>query len=251
VAAGGAVCLPFDDPLSTLPDTAQRILRAAITLLAEEGYQAVTLNRVADAAGVNKSTVLYSFGNKAGLIAAVVDAQIHDECLRLAADLDRVAPQDRLHGAIEGIRRLIESSHFLRGYFDILPHAFREPELRERIFSLYEWWYEQNLRWLDLGGDAGARPDALRGLGELIAAIPDGLSIQAELGPGDFDVRRPLAALELLLRNSLPQLQALAGRQGAGDQLEHTSSGESPATASSDDAGAAAAGRAGDDTGSP
>jgi AcrR family transcriptional regulator len=202
--------MPFDDPLSTLPDTAQRILRAAIRLLSAEGYRAVTLNRVADAAGVNKSTVLYSFGSKAGLIAAVVDAQIHDECLRLATDLDRVEPQDRLHAAIEGVRRLIEGSQHLRGYFDILPHAFRDPDLRRRIFALYQWWYEQNLRWLGLGGDAAGRPDVLTGLGELIAAIPDGLSIQAELGPEQFDVRRPLAALELLLRNSLDELRALA-----------------------------------------
>jgi AcrR family transcriptional regulator len=208
--ASGTFLTPFDDPLSTLPDTARRILRAALELLADEGYHAVTLNRVADAAGVNKSTVLYSFGNKAGLIAAVVDAQIHDECLRLATDLDGVGPQDRLHAAIEGMRHLIEGSQHLRGYFDILPHAFREPELRQRIFALYRWWYEQNLRWLGLGGDAAGRPDILTGLGELIAAIPDGLSIQAELGPEEFDVRRPLAALELLLRNSLAELVALA-----------------------------------------
>ena len=51
------------------------------------------------------------------------------------------------------------------------------------------------------------------GLAELIAAIPDGLSIQAGLDPEHFDLKRPLAALELLLRNSMEQLSELA-RQG-------------------------------------
>ena len=77
---------------------------------------------------------------------------------------------DRLHAAIDGIRSLIEGSRYLRGYFDILPEAFRDPELRDRIFALYRWWYEQNLRWLGLAGDASTRPELLTGLGELIAA---------------------------------------------------------------------------------
>jgi AcrR family transcriptional regulator len=208
---------PLDDPLTSLPATAQRILKAAISLLAERGYEAVTLENVAAKAGVNKASIRYNFGNKAGLIGAVADALIHDECLRLAADVRSVTEDKRLHVAMEGIRRMILDADSFRGFFDILPHAFREPELRARVWSLYGWWYRQNLEWLGLaeGYDPGATDDLLMGLAELIAAIPDGLSVQLGLDPDGFDPSRPLATLEFLLRNSMAQLVEIAARRGA------------------------------------
>ena len=207
--------VPFEDPLSTIPETAQKILAAASRLLAERGYAALTLENVAAEAGVNKASIRYNFGNKAGLVAAVVDALIHDECLRLAADLRTVNEDDRLHAAMVGIEGMIAGADSFRGFFDILPHAFRDDDLRERMFELYRWWYRQNLEWLGLALDGAANDEheILMGLAELIAAIPDGLSIQAGLDPEHFDLKRPLAALELLLRNSMDQLAKLA-RQG-------------------------------------
>lgn len=206
--------LPFfiDDPSAALPATAKKILSAAQRLLVEGGYQEITLEKVAAAAGVNKASIRYNFGNKAGLVAAVVDALIHDECLRLAADLRTVSQQDRLHAAMVGIEGMIVGADSFRGFFDILPHAFRDDDLRERMFELYRWWYHQNLEWLGLATDGvdDKQHEILTGLAELIAAIPDGLSIQAGLDPEHFDLRRPLAALELLLRNSMEQLQRLA-----------------------------------------
>ena len=83
-----------------------------------------------------------------------------------------------------GIRRMIVDADSFRGFFDILPHAFRDPELRTRLFSLYIWWYHQNLAWLGPGGRRTRRDsEMLMGLAELIAAIPDGLSVQAGLNP--------------------------------------------------------------------
>ncbi len=211
----GALGCPFDDPLTSLPKTAQRILKAATKLLAERGYDAVTLENVAAEAGVNKASIRYNFGNKAGLIGAVADALIHDECLRLAADVRGVPEEERLHVAMEGIRRMILDADSFRGYFDILPHAFRDPELRVRMWSLYGWWYKQNLEWLGLGEgyDPEETDDLLMGLTELIAAVPDGLSVQVGLNPEGYDLNRPLAALEFLLRNSMAQLVELAAQR--------------------------------------
>jgi AcrR family transcriptional regulator len=216
--AEGRLRFPFDDPLSTLPETARRILDAATSLLSERGYEAVTLENVAAAAGVNKASIRYNFGNKAGLISAVADALIHDECLRLSASVSEVPEDERLHAAMDGIRGMIVGADAFRGFFDILPHAFREPELRARIFALYKWWYVENLKWLGLDGrPQGEHHELLLGLAELIAAIPDGLSVQAGLDPEGFDLARPLAAFELLLRNSMPELRALAAAEAAAE----------------------------------
>ena len=216
----GTLQFPFDDPLATLPETARRILDAATRLLAEQGYNAVTLENVATAAGVNKASIRYNFGNKAGLISAVADALIHDECLRISASVAEVPEEERLHAAIEGMRGMIACADAFRGFFDILPHAFREPELRARILALYRWWYEENLKWLSLDGRPHEQQDELLlGLAELIAAIPDGLSIQAALSPEGFDLGRPLAALELLLRNSMTTLKALAAGESPDEPI--------------------------------
>jgi AcrR family transcriptional regulator len=214
----GKLNLPLEDPSTSLPETAQRILAAATRLLADRGYEAVTLENVAAEAGVNKASIRYNFGNKAGLLMAIVDNLIHDECLRLAADTENVPEEERLHVAMLGIRRMIVEADSFRGFFDILPHAFREPELRERMFSLYIWWYQQNLKWLGLGDSGSAMDsDMLMGLAELIAAIPDGLSVQSGLNPDGFDLSRPLATLEFLLRNSMAQLVEIAEREAHRD----------------------------------
>jgi AcrR family transcriptional regulator len=208
--AKGRLQFPFEDPVESLPATAQKILTAASSLLAEKGYEAITLENVASAAGVNKASIRYNFGNKAGLIIAVADALIHDECLRIAADIESVPEEERLHVAMLGIRRMIVDANSFRGFFDILPHAFRDPELRTRLFALYEWWYRQNLTWLGLAAPGAEANEMLMGLAELIAAIPDGLSVQAGLNPGGFELSRPLATLEFLLRNSMDQLLQMA-----------------------------------------
>jgi AcrR family transcriptional regulator len=221
-SARGKLQFPFEDPVETLPATAQKILKAASTLLAERGYEAVTLENVATEAGVNKASIRYNFGNKAGLIMAVADALIHNECLRLAADTESVPEEERLHAAMVGIRRMIVDADSFRGFFDILPHAFRDPELRERIFALYEWWYHQNLTWLGLAGPGAESNDMLMGLAELIAAIPDGLSVQAGLNPDGFELSRPLATLEFLLRNSMVQLLEMAASAGEAEAAAAT-----------------------------
>lgn len=215
-SGGGRLHFPREDAVDNLPATAQRILSAAMELLAERGYEALTLENVATWAGVNKSSIRYNFGNKAGLVMAVADALIHDECLRLAADTETVPEEERLHTAMVGIRRMIVEADSFRGFFDILPHALRDPELRERLRELYTWWYQQNLRWLGLSdGRLPVTSDMLMGLAELIAAIPDGLSVQAGLNPDGFDLSRPLATLELLLRNSMAQLLEIAEAEAA------------------------------------
>jgi len=206
----GRLQFPFGDPVESLPATAQKILKAASSLLAEKGYEAVTLENVAAAAGVNKASIRYNFGNKAGLIIAIADALIHDECLRIVADTESVPEDERLHAAMTGIRRMIVDANSFRGFFDILPHAFRDPELRTRLFALYEWWYHQNLTWLGLAAPGAEDNEMLMGLAELIAAIPDGLSVQAGLNPDGFELSRPLATLEFLLRNSMVQLLEIA-----------------------------------------
>jgi len=211
----GRLDVPFEDPVSSLPKTAQKILTAARKLLIEGGYEAMTLENVAGEAGVNKASIRYNFGNKAGLVIAVLDAYIHDECLRLVATMKDVPPEDVVTTAMSGMRNMLVEADNFQGYFDILPYAFREPELRRRMLALYKWWYLQNLAWLGLRDVSDVEQnDTLVGLGELVCAVIDGLCIQAGLQPEGFDMGRALRVFGLLLERSMEQLRAAAGETG-------------------------------------
>ena len=216
--AKGRLDVPFEDPISSLPKTAQKILTAARKLLIEGGYEAMTLEHVAGEACVNKASIRYNFGNKAGLVIAVLDAYIHDECLRLVATMKDVPPDAVVATAMSGMRNMLVEADNFQGYFDILPYAFREPELRERMLALYKWWYLQNLAWLGLRDVPGVEQnETLVGLGELVCAVIDGLCIQAGLQPEGFDMGRALRVFGLLLEHSMEQLRAAAGETDAAD----------------------------------
>jgi AcrR family transcriptional regulator len=201
---------PFDDPLSSLTPAARKILEAASRLLVSEGYNALTHERIAAAAGVNKSSIRNTFGSKAAVVAAVVDAMIHDGCLELAETLAGADGHERVTGAVEGIREMIAGDAFA-GYFDILPHALRDRDLRPRVLALYRWWFGENRVWLGMTADAVVDPERARlqlGVAQLVAAIIDGLSIQAALDPGGHDAGPALDALALLLEGALGELVA-------------------------------------------
>ena len=50
-----------------------KLLNAAESLFAENGYAATSVRRIADQAGVNPALIHYYFGNKRGLLLAVMD----------------------------------------------------------------------------------------------------------------------------------------------------------------------------------
>src|SRR3954464_14508079 len=55
------------------PDTEQRVLTAALDLLAREGYAGLTLNVLAARSGLAKTTILRRWGSKAAVAAAAVE----------------------------------------------------------------------------------------------------------------------------------------------------------------------------------
>jgi AcrR family transcriptional regulator len=147
--------------------------------------------------------VSYYFGNKAGLVAAMLEAIIHDECLAIAAQIEGTTGEERLHRLLQGICAMTLTPEFYRGFFDILPHAMRDPALRARLIALYEWYIAVELGWLGVSDAADPeRRRKLRGLAQLVAAAIDGLGLQARIDREHFDVTQAYEVLELLLRNS-------------------------------------------------
>ena len=189
------------EPLSP---TATRILEAAKRLLAEKGFSAVTLEAIATEAGVNKAATRYHFGSKAGLLGALVDEIVLDECASMAHDMSSDSTLDeRLDSFLESVRRIAVDPSSFGGYFDVLPHALRDRALRQRLVYLYEVWYRWNMDWLDVEAVDDDRREALEGLGRLVAATIDGIAVQASIHGAAYDPEPTLRAFRFCLSSAL------------------------------------------------
>ena len=171
-----------------LGPTAVRILEAAKRILADKGFSALTLEAIAVEAGVNKAATRYHFGSKDGLLEAIVDEIVLDECASMARDISPDASLDeRLDSFLGGVRRMAVEPASFGGFFDMLPHALRDKALRARLIYLYEVWYQWNMEWLGVDTVSDERWELVEGLGRLMAAAIDGIAVQASIHGAAYD----------------------------------------------------------------
>jgi AcrR family transcriptional regulator len=196
---------PIERAGETLSPTARRILDAAKLIVVEQGLGGLTLDAIARAAGVNKAATHYHFGSKAGLIEALVDEIVLDECAAMAHN---VAPgagiEERIDSLVDGVRRMAVDPSSIGGWWDLLPYAVRTPDLRARLAELYEIWFQWNVEWAGLAdGDGEARTMERRGMGMLLAAIVDGIAAQAAIAGPAYDPEPALQAFRRCLTTLL------------------------------------------------
>ncbi|MCT4382635.1 TetR/AcrR family transcriptional regulator [Leuconostoc suionicum] len=64
--------------MSKQPSKYDLILNAFTTLLVQEGYQSTTINKIAETANVNPSTIFRKFKDKEGMLSAIIDRHLAD-----------------------------------------------------------------------------------------------------------------------------------------------------------------------------
>jgi AcrR family transcriptional regulator len=195
---------PVEDPAQSLPETAQRLLEAARRLLLAGGFDALRLDAIAAESGKNKASIKYHFGNKDGLILAILDSLDYHDCLAFAEHTSGTSGDERLERYIAGQTKLASDADGFLEFFDLLPHVIRDERLRERLAALYEWYYKMNVEWLGLAGRV--RPENREqyiAFMSLMVATVDGLALQAALRPKGFDLERSFSVLEFFLKRSL------------------------------------------------
>jgi AcrR family transcriptional regulator len=194
---------PFDDPLSELPETAQKLLLAAKHIIATDGFSALTLNAVAAQSGENKAMISYYFGNKAGLVAAVLDSVIHDEYVVSQGRMRGLDPEQRREQLVREMRHMSDAADEFVVFFELLPHVLRDEVLRRRIAELYRWYWNAKLEWLGVAGEDGAAADAeMLGLSQVLSAVIDGLALQAAIDP-DLDLSVPYRVFGRMLAGAV------------------------------------------------
>ena len=195
--------LVTQDPAAELSPTARRILAAARRVLARAGYTGLSLEAIAAEAGENKASIRYHFGNKAGLITALVDSVVHDENLKLLKDLSK-AGDDRVDILMKMHRRTTLNTAQYRLFYDLFPNVVRDAALWPRMAELFRWYRELDAVALAPGADEQLRAK-VEVLTALTVAICDGLAMQHISDPG-FDLDPVFALYERIVRRAIADL---------------------------------------------
>ncbi len=205
--------LPAENPLSTLPPTAQTLLSGSRAIVARDGLARLTIDAIVKETGVNRAAIRYYFGNKAGLITAMVDSLLHDTAASLLRQTSGL-PQgrERLRLCMSGMQTIAEDTEAYGVFFGILPETMRDDNLRKQLANLYVFFREVSLRWVGQDGDTSPRD--LDALALLLVALTDGLGVQRFLEP-DRDKVDFERALELFARAIAHILVELEGSESS------------------------------------
>lgn len=111
----------------------ERILEAATELFSTRGYAGAGVDKLAARSGIAKTAIYYHFGNKEGLLAAVLERAAGqwiegiEQAVRQAGD----DPLQRLDRALAGMRAMLEERPWIYNLFQILALEIAEekPEI--------------------------------------------------------------------------------------------------------------------------
>jgi AcrR family transcriptional regulator len=135
-------------------DTRGRILDAALASFADRGYEATSLDAIANVLGVRKQTILYHFGTKEALLDAVIDDSASELSDVLERALAKAGPGfDRVVALVKAVFRLAARRPELLG---LLREVSRlGPPATTRLMDSLEPLIERARAFLEAEMDAG------------------------------------------------------------------------------------------------
>lgn len=114
----------------------ERILEAATELFSTRGYAGAGVDRLAERSGIAKTAIYYHFGNKEGLLAAVLERASTQWIEGIRHASQQVGdPIGRLDRALAGMRAMLEERPWIYNLFQILALEVAEekPEIRATL----------------------------------------------------------------------------------------------------------------------
>lgn len=86
------------------------ILEATITLVSQHGFSGTSLNMICDKIDIAKTAIYWHFGNRDGLMKAVIDSLTHDFIEQVTSDsFNKGTPQEQQDRMLESMRDLVEN----------------------------------------------------------------------------------------------------------------------------------------------
>jgi AcrR family transcriptional regulator len=121
--------------------TRERILEAAIELIAERGFAATSIDQLCQRAGVVRTAIYWHFGAKEGLVVPVIERVAASWIEEIQGAVYREGdPLARLDRFVAGLRRLVvERPHLIRLLLAVaLERADQDPATRDALRAIFE-----------------------------------------------------------------------------------------------------------------
>jgi AcrR family transcriptional regulator len=182
-----------------------QIIKAAYTIAATKGLDALTVREIARKAGISHGLVLFHFETKGQLVVALLDWLLETTTvLHITEEIARISqPLDRLHGLLRTeMHRLSSEPRRIRVFFDFWAKGIRHSEIRtkmrlelDRYRDAFRPMVEEVLR---------AEPErfahvSAESLSAVAVSFIKGCAVQAMIDPDSFDIEEYLTATEGLL----------------------------------------------------
>lgn len=116
-------------PADSAPDARQRLLAAALAVLREEGFHALTQTRVAERGGMRQSHLTYYFPRRADLLMAVAEAVAAQ--VQTSVSAQAAAPALDVDGLRRVLRAQLADREMPRLMLSLIAAADEDPRLRE------------------------------------------------------------------------------------------------------------------------
>jgi AcrR family transcriptional regulator len=149
------------------------ICSAALTLFANQGYDATTTLEIAKAAGVSEALIFRHFGSKLGLLQALLDQGVQHVKSSMAVLQSPLAPIERLTAYLEHFAHTLEANApFWRLLHSLRTQSTVANVLHQHYGAVYQNIHAQLAKLAADLGSSQARIDA-----QLLYATLDGLAV--------------------------------------------------------------------------
>ncbi len=182
--------LPSYEGPSRLPPTARRILEAARSIVAERGYGELTMSALEEESGANRALVSYYFGDKAGLVTALVDSLFFDpDAGALEQIRDSFEGEELTERFLEWQAQVSRNNRANRMLYELLPHALKDPATQRRFADMYHLYRTVDADCLQ-SAPAELSAEQAEVLAAVAIAVVEGLAMQRAVDPDGFDHER-------------------------------------------------------------
>ena len=161
----------------------EQILHAALSVLVEEGYQALTMRRIASKCGLRLGNISYYFKSKDDLVQVLLDAIMtsYENAFQTAMDEAGSDPESRMRGLIQLILEDITTKKTTHVFPELWALSNHDPFVKERLYELYSRQYvyfEELIRQLN----PALSEEDTRELAVYISAALEGMTVFAGHG---------------------------------------------------------------------
>ena len=185
-------------------ETRRRLLDAARDVVADRGVAGASVDAVAGAADRTSGALYDHFGDKNGLIFALLDDWKEATARAIVADLASTADQDQRWGAVW--RNFARPPSPWGGEWTLLEHelwlhACRQADIRPHVAERYQGVRQHLAAALEsgaLGGPGRRRPAEADRLATLMIGLMVGLEMQRRLDPEAVSDETAVAGLRAL-----------------------------------------------------